>query len=321
MKLCTVLNIPYICFSLCHILSVIHLWHFNSLLDIWEICFFATFWLWCYVAAIVPAPHVLTVQHFIKSDHLHVTFCSQILHAQTKRKVDVRHQAVTARVTWRACTPTIGACLAVRTKTGCHQKVSASVTHQTNTGLAYLPNLWPSCSLMFRNRHVSRDHCCVWLILCAVYLLCRGWAVFDISVGGSARGQTGCICTSLVTFCMGPWFCLVIASLVCLWWWSGKWGLDDAQIMAMQRLVGWSRAVNQWFTSLHETFSSTRLTDSDWEHIIPSTVVGFIIVLDIWVACFFAAWFIIACVTDKKRLNVVLLYFINFCSFLMSIES
>lgn len=101
-----------------------------------------------------------------------MTFCSQTLHVQTRRKVDVRHQAVTARVTWRACTPTIGACPAVRTKTGCHQKVSALVTHQTNTGLAYLPNLWPSCSLMFSMF--------LWSLLCLAHSVC---CVFAVVVG------------------------------------------------------------------------------------------------------------------------------------------
>lgn len=51
---------------------------------------------------------------------------------------------------------------------------------------------------------------------CLLCTCCHG-TVFDISAGrgGTVSGQMGHSCTPLVTFCMGPWFCLRIACLVC----------------------------------------------------------------------------------------------------------
>lgn len=58
-------------------------------------------------------------------DHRRLVPLRQMLRAPTRRRVGVRRRAATARVTWPACTPTTGACPAVRTKTGCLLKVSA----------------------------------------------------------------------------------------------------------------------------------------------------------------------------------------------------
>lgn len=144
-----------------------------------------------------------------------------MLHVQTKRRVGVRHQAATARVTWQDCTPTIGASLAVHTKTGCHQKVSTSVTHQSNTSLAYLSNLWPLCSLMFRNRHVSRKHCCVELVWCAVCLLSRLDCVWYLS-GGYSEGSLWLQLHFSCDLLHGAMVLLADCLPSVPWWWDGK---------------------------------------------------------------------------------------------------
>lgn len=78
-------------------------------------------------------------------------------------------------------------------------------------GLVYQP-----VALMSFDVHgsecVSHDRCCVWHVLSTC---CRARTVFDISAGCTVRGQMGCSCASPVTFCMGPWICLLIACLVC----------------------------------------------------------------------------------------------------------
>lgn len=97
-----------------------------------------------------------SLRHFVTCDHLNMTLCPQTPRVRTRRRAGVRHRAATARVTSRACTPTTGACPAVRTKTGCHQKVSAPATGPAKTtAWAHSPNRWPSRSLMCRKSACS----------------------------------------------------------------------------------------------------------------------------------------------------------------------
>lgn len=154
-------------------------------------------------------------------DQVVMTFCKQMLHVLTRRRVGVQHRAAMARVTWRASTHTTGACLAVRTKTGCHLKVSTSVTHQSNTGLAYLPNLWPWCALMVGNQHVSPDRCCVWLVLCAVHLLSWLDCVWYFN-GGCGEGSDGLQLHFSCDLLHGAMILLADCLPSVAWWWVGK---------------------------------------------------------------------------------------------------
>lgn len=142
-----------------------------------------------------------------------------MLHAQTRRRVDVRHRAVTARVMWRAFTPTTGACPAVHTKTGCHQKVSTSVRQRST----YFPPrdlyvLWCSGIGMFPVVTVVSGSFCVQCTCC------RDWTplIFQHRNGGkegSARSQLHFSCDLLHVALV----LLADCSPNVPWWWGGKY--------------------------------------------------------------------------------------------------
>lgn len=97
------------------------------------------------------------------------------------------------------------------------------------------------------------------------------WRVYCSAVAGlclmfqwgcTVRGQTGCGCASLVTFLHGTMDLLADHPPSVPWW-------NEVLLMwlvAMRWLVGWSRAVNQWCTCLHETLPCARSTESGWDH-------------------------------------------------------
>lgn len=105
-------------------------------------------------------------------DHRRLVPLPQMLRVPTRRRVGVRRRAVTARVTWLACTPTTGACLAVHTRTGCLLKVSPSVwgTERLNSLPPSPPSVAVSPVGMF-----SCARCCALLIVRAVDLLIVSW--------------------------------------------------------------------------------------------------------------------------------------------------
>lgn len=122
--------------------------------------------------------------------HLNMTFNEQMLHVWTRKKADVRRQAVTAQVMWLACTPIIGASLAARTKTGYHQKVSST----------------PVCPPCLPHVDYVVQWCArfLWSMLCQLCECCHDWQV---------DRQVGFI--SFVMFCLGSWFCLLVCCVLC----------------------------------------------------------------------------------------------------------
>lgn len=175
--------------------------------------------------------------------HLHMPFCSQMLHVQTRKRAGVRRQAVMAQVTWLACTRTIGACRAVRTKTGCHQKVSI------HTPTEHRFRVFPQpVALMFFD--VQESACFPWPLLClarSVYLLSWLDCVLHFS-GVYSEGSDGLQLRFSCDLLHGAMDLLADCLPSVPWWWGGKWGFSDVQIVAIQWLVGRSRAVNQRFT-------------------------------------------------------------------------
>lgn len=116
-----------------------------------------------------------------------------MLHVWTRKKVDVQPQVVMAQVMWPDCTPIIGASLAVRTKTGCHQKVSLTPVHPLC--LPYVDHVVQWCARF------------VWSMLCQLY-------EFHHDCLDEIR-QVGFI--SFEIFCLGPWFCLLVGVvLICM---------------------------------------------------------------------------------------------------------
>lgn len=178
-------------------------------------------------------------------------------HVQTRRKAGVRHPAVMARVMWRACTPTIAACLVVPTKTGCHQKVSISVTHQSNAGIlnaiSAIVVLW------------------CWGI-CMIAAVPRSlWRALLLS--GVRR-----VAAVLVIFCTGSWFCFLTVCLVCCV--DEVWNESLVMNAALGRMV---RSCQLWTCSACCSYTDWQWwTDFQAIFLIVKWITG-------WVACSFTA--------------------------------